>query len=568
MLRHRWSSCVDAAARIATEYMRLTTGQMYRAEAESLRHFANLLTGLRLLLAVPIVLLVRAGSEPALACAAILFAIAALTDLLDGQVARRWGRVTVLGAFLDPLADKCVIDGCIIALVLRSAFPPALAAIFLGRDLAVTAMRLRGKGGRERLTPGRLAKLKTLVLYAGLCGLLAGRAAGTAITRSAWLLIVLAAILSLVTATEYLKRLSSGLRLSLSFLLYLLFPRPGPLLSLGKIAFFLIGSFIAVSAAVSLGSIRTWLLVFVFYELVVSQGKYLINDLVGRGSDDLFLRGTWNRCPRTRCGITLVAVYAAARIAAGVIALLIVAGWTAALLGMTTVLLQVLYESLKLTGFRGRGGWLFLIVSANYGVRTLAGMGAVNDAAPLSSMGLLSFLWGGGLGALFLSIYWQRQGEYYLTRGQLSPTFLARYKPGLVMVYQRELHAARCGGSGLSQRLLQAMTVGGVLFIAAANGESGTLRGAAALSYLCWALLALVAVRPATTHSGKRQLVTAVATLASGGAAIAVGLLIGTACALPFVLVAIAALAYLLFSGSAMRSLVVHGAAQSNPAAA
>src|SRR5579875_3652582 len=70
--------------------------------------FANLLTGLRLLLALPVVLLILTQPAPWRIVAALLFAVAGLTDLLDGQVARRWGAVTALGCFLDPLADKAV----------------------------------------------------------------------------------------------------------------------------------------------------------------------------------------------------------------------------------------------------------------------------------------------------------------------------------------------------------------------------------------------------------------------------------------------------------------------------
>lgn len=528
---------------------------------------ANLLTALRLLLALPIVLLVRAGSVPATIWAAILFAVAGCTDLLDGYVARRWSGVSRFGAFLDPLADKCVIDGCIVALLLRSSFPPLLAAVFLGRDVAVTAMRLRGKG-RTGLSPSRLAKAKTCSLYAGLFGLLLGRGAGVAVLRGSWLLVLLAAALSLVTAADYLQRLVRRPGIPCSFLRYLIFPRPGPLLSLGKVTFFLIGSLIALittGAGVSGGSVRRWLLVFICYELIVSQGKYLINDLAGRGSDRWFLRGDRNRCPKSGGGVWLIAAYTAARLAAGIVALLAIAGWVAALAGLLTVILQICYELLKLVGLPSRGGWLFLVVSANYGLRAVAGMAAVNGTAPLSTTGLLVFLWAGALGALFLSIYWQRQGEYYLIQRQLSPGLLARYKPGVLAAYCSDLRAARCKSSRMPERLLQAMAAGGVLFVALGTGGSDALRGGAVLAYLCWLLLGLRAVRP--RHEQRLLPASAFAVL-SGVAAAAGGLLLRTTCVLPFVLMALAFLAYHLLPGGAAANLVMYGATDSDPAAA
>lgn len=175
------------------------------------RNLANILTLLRLALALPVAALVLAGSPGDLVLAELLFGIAALTDLADGRVARRRGQVSNLGAFLDPVADKCVLDMCVVALLLVRAFPAALALLLIGRDLAVTALRLTNQKQPARLAPGRPAKIKTCALYAGIGGLILGRMSGGPVLVGAWLLVAVGAALSLLSALQYLRHARSAL---------------------------------------------------------------------------------------------------------------------------------------------------------------------------------------------------------------------------------------------------------------------------------------------------------------------------------------------------------------------
>jgi CDP-diacylglycerol--glycerol-3-phosphate 3-phosphatidyltransferase len=178
-----------------------------------LRHVANLLTVLRILLAAPVVLLVLEEARFARPAAAVLFIVAALTDLLDGYLARRSGRVSALGAFLDPLADKLLVDGALVALAVRGEVPYLLAAFFLARDTGVTLLRALGRNRRARLRPGVLAKLKTASISAGAALLLLATATeGTAremIVAPAWIVIGLAVLLTLASVVEYGARLLS-----------------------------------------------------------------------------------------------------------------------------------------------------------------------------------------------------------------------------------------------------------------------------------------------------------------------------------------------------------------------
>lgn len=101
-----------------------------------LKHIPNLITVARMAL-IPWIAL--ALFEARYDEAAVLFAIAALSDGVDGFLARRYGWQTRLGAILDPLADKAMILAAMIALVAAELLPLWLLAVVLARDLLIVA---------------------------------------------------------------------------------------------------------------------------------------------------------------------------------------------------------------------------------------------------------------------------------------------------------------------------------------------------------------------------------------------------------------------------------------------
>jgi CDP-diacylglycerol--glycerol-3-phosphate 3-phosphatidyltransferase len=102
--------------------------------------------------------------------APLLFVLASLTDLLDGRIARRYGKVTTMGKFLDPLADKLLILSVLAVLVQDLVIPAWVAIIVLGRELLITGLRTIAAPQRLIIaaTPWGKTKTVTQMLAVGL----------------------------------------------------------------------------------------------------------------------------------------------------------------------------------------------------------------------------------------------------------------------------------------------------------------------------------------------------------------------------------------------------------------
>jgi len=122
----------------------------------------NSLTVLRLLL-VPLVIrdIIDGNHLRALA----VFAIAALTDLLDGASARRFRSTTPAGAYLDPIADKCLLSGAFLALAAAGLVPRWLVFVIFGRDIYILCAvgLLLWSTSLRRFPPSVWGKLSTFV---------------------------------------------------------------------------------------------------------------------------------------------------------------------------------------------------------------------------------------------------------------------------------------------------------------------------------------------------------------------------------------------------------------------
>ncbi len=138
--------------------------------------------------------------------ALVLFCVAAATDWIDGRLARRWGVTTKLGSFLDTTADKLLVSGVLIALVAAGRASTWIAALIIGRELVVMALRGVIASEGEVLAPSMLGKLKTSIqfLAIALAILRPGEPVG-GLYVDEWAMLLAAAI-TVASAVDYLVR--------------------------------------------------------------------------------------------------------------------------------------------------------------------------------------------------------------------------------------------------------------------------------------------------------------------------------------------------------------------------
>jgi cardiolipin synthase len=140
----------------------------------------------------------------------VLFALAGITDWLDGHFARRWQQFSAFGRFLDPIADKLLVAIILMMLVAfdrlsRSALFPAL--VILAREILVSGLREFLAGLRVSVPVSRLAKWKTGIQMGAIGVLLVG-VEGPGFLPMEWIgeaLLWLAALLTIVTGYDYLR---------------------------------------------------------------------------------------------------------------------------------------------------------------------------------------------------------------------------------------------------------------------------------------------------------------------------------------------------------------------------
>ncbi len=165
---------------------------------------ANVITVARILL-VPVfvaLLFVHVPHGDVLAIA--VFAVAAATDKLDGYLARSRNSVTVLGQFLDPLADKLLVIAALISLVALDRLPAWVAMVIIARELAVSALRIAAIAQGVSIPADTLGKWKTTAQIVMVLVLLfpqLGDQPGRSVLENA--LIWVAVILTVVSGVQY-----------------------------------------------------------------------------------------------------------------------------------------------------------------------------------------------------------------------------------------------------------------------------------------------------------------------------------------------------------------------------
>lgn len=139
---------------------------------EEITDIPNLITLARMAL-IPLILVFIDNYSPELsAVSAVIFAFAAATDFLDGYLARRLGLVTVVGKFLDPLADKLIVLSTLIMLVSVGRVPAWLVILLMSREIAITGLRAIASQEGFVISAGAGGKTKTALQLTGIIFLL------------------------------------------------------------------------------------------------------------------------------------------------------------------------------------------------------------------------------------------------------------------------------------------------------------------------------------------------------------------------------------------------------------
>jgi CDP-diacylglycerol--glycerol-3-phosphate 3-phosphatidyltransferase len=182
------------------------------ASPPPLLNIANVLTGVRLLL-VPVflvVLFVEDGTDTAWRLAATgVFAVAAITDKFDGELARSRGLVTAFGTIADPIADKALTGSALVGLSVLGAIPWWVTIVIMGRELGITVLRFwvlrhgiipASRGGKAKTLFQAVAIGLFLLPLPDLLG------ATGAVWVVQWVVLGIAIALTVVTGLDYVLR--------------------------------------------------------------------------------------------------------------------------------------------------------------------------------------------------------------------------------------------------------------------------------------------------------------------------------------------------------------------------
>jgi len=170
----------------------------------------NILTLLRIVLIPVFVVVFYLPGEWSRVLSALIFAVAGLTDWLDGHLARKLNQVSPLGAFLDPVADKLMVAVALVLLVqvepnMMMAIP---AAIIIGREITISALRewMAELGARSNVAVSFVVKVKTTAQMVAIFLLVLGiDLFGLPLRDIGYLLLFAAALLTIWSMIVYLK---------------------------------------------------------------------------------------------------------------------------------------------------------------------------------------------------------------------------------------------------------------------------------------------------------------------------------------------------------------------------
>ena len=173
-------------------------------------NLANILTLLRIAAIPVVVVCFYSPMEYARPIAAILFGLAAITDMIDGWVARRFGQTSRFGEFLDPVADKLMVAIVLVMLVQAQSswFEDVIAMIIIGREITISALRewMATIGERANVKVDITGKIKTTLQMFGIAFMVwKVPTFGIDIYALGFVLLLLAAVMTIWSMLVYLR---------------------------------------------------------------------------------------------------------------------------------------------------------------------------------------------------------------------------------------------------------------------------------------------------------------------------------------------------------------------------
>jgi CDP-diacylglycerol--glycerol-3-phosphate 3-phosphatidyltransferase len=163
----------------------------------------NSITIFRILL-IPVFMTLLLASVPhGDLLAAITFAVAAASDSLDGYIARRRRQKTVVGAFLDPLADKLLVTSALLALIELDLLSAWVAMVIIAREFAVSGLRMVAAAENVIIPASRWGKIKTVSQMSAILLLIVDPGWPVLGRELSWWLLALAVILTVISGADY-----------------------------------------------------------------------------------------------------------------------------------------------------------------------------------------------------------------------------------------------------------------------------------------------------------------------------------------------------------------------------
>jgi CDP-diacylglycerol--glycerol-3-phosphate 3-phosphatidyltransferase len=145
-----------------------------RSIKEDALNLPNILTMARIVVIPVVMWLIERGTPKDCVVAALVYSAAAITDLLDGYLARKMNVVSVLGKFLDPLADKLLVMASLIWMVPMGRIPEWAVVLLIAREISITGLRSIASSEGVVIAAGESGKSKTALQMVGILCLILG----------------------------------------------------------------------------------------------------------------------------------------------------------------------------------------------------------------------------------------------------------------------------------------------------------------------------------------------------------------------------------------------------------